>query len=695
MTQRHRSPDGALVADTVIGDYVIVREIGRGGFGITYEARNRLHQPRALKEFALTGLGGSSPTGGTSAEELAKIRDWALQRFRDTTFQLARLEHPNIVRVDDYIAGENTGFMVMELLKGSDLAKFIRARAPMGLKEVRTAIEPIMDALEYMHERGIIHRDIKPENIMFRGDGTPVLIDFGTVRAISTEAASQAERLGLTRFSPRERSQTYAVLSPRYAAPEQDDPDHALKPAVDVFAIGAVMYEMLTGKPPMESSRRMGRFASGGDDPVVKLETTMTGNAADLPVMRVIDAALELPVSKRPASIIAFRQALGWAPQVAPAAARAPKTAALPPPSAGRGKKLAALALGLVLIAGSGAAFYEWRSREAAALLASEQAAREQAATATAAREAEQRRLAAEEAARTSAEAAEKARQITLQRQQQETAERARAREAELALERERQRVAEQQAAALRTQQERSQQERALQEQRRLEDQRRLDEQRRAEELRRLAEEKAEAERLQRQQQLAAEQALLRQRELEVERERQRLEASQRALEQQQPVPAPTAPGLGQGLALAFPPEPERPRLSDEAITGDRSAASPILEEELLAALTAKGCHLGSKASASTLQQTEEAMTRFLAKTRVPRPAQPFTQGFLDQVRQAPDNICAPGARPLAPVVARPPVTRPKAARTAPAPKAAPKAARTAPAANPRCFIANGQQFCG
>jgi serine/threonine protein kinase len=686
LTQRHRSPDGALVANTAIGDYVIVREIGRGGFGITYEARNRLHQSRALKEFALTGLQGSALTGGTSTEELAKIRDWALQRFKDTTFQLARLEHPNIVRVDDYIAGENTGFMVMELLKGNDLAQFIRARAPMALKDVRVAIEPIMDALDYMHERGIIHRDIKPENIMFRGDGTPVLIDFGTVRAISTEAASQAARLGQTRFSPRDSSQTYAVLSPRYAAPEQDDPDHALKPAVDVFAIGAIMYEMLTGKPPMESGRRMGRFASGGEDPVVRLQTTMTGSAADLAAMKVVDSALELPVSKRPASIAAFRQALGWASAPAPVAAKSPaarpaaKLAASRTPVSGLGKKLAALAVGLVLLAGSGVAFYEWRSREATALMAKEQAAREQAAIAAAAREAEQRRLAAEEAARTSAEAADRARQVTLQRQQQEAEARTRASEAEAAAAR--QRAAEQQATAHRTQQERSVQEL-----------RRLDEQRQLEEQRRLAEERADADRLHRQQQLAAEQALLRQREVEIERERQRLEASQRALEQQLPVPALPRSGLGQAL---LPLEPERPRLSDEAITGsDRTAASPVLEEELLAALTAKGCHLGSKASSTTLAQTEEALTRFLAKTKIPRPAQPFTQGFLDQVRQTPDTICAQGARPQRPVVARPQVTRPKAARAAPAQRATPRAARSAPAANPKCFIANGQQFCG
>ena len=156
----------ALRSGDVVGGYTIVRVIGYGGFGITYRAHNRVTLKQvAIKEFFPVGLvhrDGNSRLIYSQVE--ADTITWALNKFETTTTTLCGLTHPNIVQVYDYLSTNATGYMIMELLEGQTLADWLKNRAARpSLPEVRPVVEPVMDALCYLHENGLIHRDIAPE----------------------------------------------------------------------------------------------------------------------------------------------------------------------------------------------------------------------------------------------------------------------------------------------------------------------------------------------------------------------------------------------------------------------------------------------------------------------------------------------------------------------------------------------------
>lgn len=206
---------------TDFGDYELTEEIGRGGQGVVYRARQKsLNRTVALK---VIGLGRWAATPH-------------LKRFRQEAEAAARLEHPQIVPVYEIGEREGSCYYSMKFIEGGQLDELVR-REPVSPRRAAELLVNISRTVQFAHERGILHRDIKPGNILLDRQGEPHLTDFGLARLIEQESTI---------------TNSFDVLgTPSYMAPEQAaGKTKELTPASDVYSLGAVFYQMLTGQPP-------------------------------------------------------------------------------------------------------------------------------------------------------------------------------------------------------------------------------------------------------------------------------------------------------------------------------------------------------------------------------------------------------------------------------------------------------------
>lgn len=204
------------------GRYEIAREIGQGAFATVYLARDtRLERSVALKVL------NADPTSETG--ELRFIREIRL---------LARLQHPNILPLHDSGHVEELLYYVMPYVGGETLRRRMDRERQLQLDAAVAIARETADALAYAHSQGVIHRDIKPENILLSA-GHPIVADFGIARAIDLAGVRQLTRTGSS--SPG---------TPAYMSPEQLTADRELDGTTDIYSLGCVLYEMLTGKPP-------------------------------------------------------------------------------------------------------------------------------------------------------------------------------------------------------------------------------------------------------------------------------------------------------------------------------------------------------------------------------------------------------------------------------------------------------------
>lgn len=219
----------------------IIECLGRGGMGIVYKAR----QPQLDRFVALKILAPERVTESRFAE-----------RFQREAQALASLSHPNIVTIHDFGKADPYFYLIMEYMDGVNLRQLLRA-GRLAPEEALAIVPDICDALQYAHDHGIVHRDIKPENLLLNREGRVKIADFGIARMLGMQAGetSPSPPGSLNKELPagKEVSAGHTVAgTPQYMAPEQSrEPDKADHRA-DLYSLGVVLYEMLTGELPEE-----------------------------------------------------------------------------------------------------------------------------------------------------------------------------------------------------------------------------------------------------------------------------------------------------------------------------------------------------------------------------------------------------------------------------------------------------------
>ncbi len=231
----HRAP-GSSPAPRWVDSYEVLGELGRGGMSVVYQAR----QARPARLVALKMILAGSHAG-------PELR----ARFLAEADAIARLQHPNIVQVFEVGVADDALYFSMELVEGGSLHHKL-AGAPQPANLAASVVEAVARAAQYAHERGIVHRDLKPGNILLTSEGTPKIADFGLARQDPDKPQGAEAGAPGASFRGRNLTVTGAVLgTPGYMAPEQALGKGAtIGPAADVYALGAILYEMLTGRPP-------------------------------------------------------------------------------------------------------------------------------------------------------------------------------------------------------------------------------------------------------------------------------------------------------------------------------------------------------------------------------------------------------------------------------------------------------------
>ena len=238
--------DGTLSIGTRLGEFEIRGLVGVGGFGIVYRAFDHdLEREVAIKEY-MPGLLASRTVGGqvqARGRTHAETFEAGRRSFMLEAKMLARFDHPALVKVFRFWEGNGTAYMVMPLYTGQTLAQALKQLpGPPTETWLMGVLVPLLGALEALHSQQIFHRDVAPDNILLLRNGRPVLLDFGAARQVISD-----------------RTQTLtAILKPNYAPIEQyaEVPNLRQGPWTDLYALGAVVYASLTGKPPPPAAAR-------------------------------------------------------------------------------------------------------------------------------------------------------------------------------------------------------------------------------------------------------------------------------------------------------------------------------------------------------------------------------------------------------------------------------------------------------
>jgi serine/threonine protein kinase len=247
------APDAMDRPPAHVGDYEILDELGRGGMGVVYRARHRvLGRVTALKMLLLGEF--SDP------QERA--------RFRTEAEAAARLQHPNIVQVYEVGEHEARPYFTLEYVAGGSLAQRLAGR-PQAPPLAAAWMEPLARAVHYAHQHGVVHRDLKPSNVLLTSDNQPKLCDFGVAKVLTgSELTTRSGTL---------------VGTAEYMAPEQAaGKNKEVGPAADVYALGAMLYTLLVGRPPLQGASPLDTLAQILHQEPVSLRRLQLGVPRDL-----------------------------------------------------------------------------------------------------------------------------------------------------------------------------------------------------------------------------------------------------------------------------------------------------------------------------------------------------------------------------------------------------------------------------
>src|SRR6188768_3890111 len=246
--------DSERLTAAVADRYRIVRELGQGGMATVYLAEDIKHD----RKVALKVL----------KPELAAVL--GAERFVQEIKTTAALQHPHILPLFDSGTADGFLYYVMPFIKGETIREKLNRETQFGVDEAVRIAREVADALDYAHRHGVIHRDIKPENILLH-DGRAMVMDFGIALAVSAAAGGRMTETGLS------------LGTPHYMSPEQATAEKEISARSDMYSLGSVLYEMLTGQPPHvggSAQQIIMKIITESPRPVTELRKSVPANVA-------------------------------------------------------------------------------------------------------------------------------------------------------------------------------------------------------------------------------------------------------------------------------------------------------------------------------------------------------------------------------------------------------------------------------
>ena len=280
----------SLPAGLQLEEYTIIRQLSLGGFSIVYLARDSSGSQVAIKEYlpnslALRAEGELKPL---IPDEYQSTFRYGMKCFFEEGRSLARLSHPNVIRVLNFFRSNDTVYLVMEYERGRTLQEYVQShKGDVPEPFLRGVITRLLNGLREVHSHKLLHLDLKPSNIYLRVDNTPVLIDFGAAR--QTLASDQPM------LKP--------MYTPGFASPEHYGSRKDLGPWSDIYSIGASMYACLAGSAPQPADERYEK------DRLQPAMVRWEGKYSDR-LLEIIDWCLNLNHYYRPQSVYALQKAL-------------------------------------------------------------------------------------------------------------------------------------------------------------------------------------------------------------------------------------------------------------------------------------------------------------------------------------------------------------------------------------------------
>ena len=291
----------ALPAGYKLNEYRLERVLGSGGFGITYYAWDEnLNKPVAIKEYLPSDF--AVRTDGTSVRPKsdgdAGDYQWGLTRFLDEARALARFDHPHLNQVHRFFKAHGTAYLVLDYIDGETLAQMLGREGKLSEAPLRRLLGELLSGLEEVHRAGYVHRDVKPGNIMFRADGSTVLLDFGAARQV---------------IGAKLKSVT-AIHTPGYAPVEQyDQKADDVGAWSDIYALGMVAYRCVSGigeSGLIDAVTRSRLERKGELEKDMKPAVVVGKGRYAEALLAAIDWAIKIDETERPQSVAAMRSAI-------------------------------------------------------------------------------------------------------------------------------------------------------------------------------------------------------------------------------------------------------------------------------------------------------------------------------------------------------------------------------------------------